>query len=113
MKISTTPEQFVNSITGITALTGASLLLLRKFDLAALLFGSLALGSFGVAWDRYTTKSGWALDIRAFRKKRLPDEEELEFILTHVPYAVLSVASYFAGRKWNRIKKIEGVQEEV
>jgi hypothetical protein len=113
MRIKATPEQFINSVTGITAIAGASLLLARRFDLAALVFGALALGSFGVAWDRYSTKSGLALDIRAFRQKRLPDEDELEFIATHAPYAVLSLASYLAGRKWNQLKQIKEISDKT
>jgi hypothetical protein len=98
MKINATPDQFLNSITGLSALTGASLLITRRYNLAAAIFAALALGSTGVAWDRYSTKSGAPLDIRVFGKKRLPDQDEMDFIVTHLPYAFLAVACYYLGK---------------
>lgn len=102
MKITITPEQFLNSITGVSALGALSLLAARKFNLAAILFGALAAGSVGVAWDRYSTKSGSALDIRVIKKRRRPDDGELAFILTHAPYAFLAVLSYLLGQRLSK-----------
>ncbi len=89
----------MNSITAWTALAGVSLLLFRQFRLASLVFAALTLGSLGVVWERYSAKSGSALDIRVFKKKRLPDDGELEFIVGHLPYLLLAAASHYLGSR--------------
>ncbi|HSX57957.1 MAG TPA: hypothetical protein VLE47_01635 [Candidatus Saccharimonadales bacterium] len=99
MRIQTDPEHFINSITAWTAIVGMSLLLLRQFRLASLVFAALSLGSAGVVWDRYSTKSGSSMDIRVFKKRRVPDESEMEFIVGHLPYLFLAAASYYAEQK--------------
>lgn len=98
-----TAKDYMNSVTGLSALTGVGLVFLKRFDLAALAFGALAIGAAGVAWDRYSTKSGAALDIRSFQKLRLPDEEETGFIVSHVPYVFFAVVSLYADRKLRKI----------
>lgn len=100
MKINTSPKNFVNSITGLSALTAVSLILLKRFDLAGAVLAALTLGSVGVAWDRYSTKSGAPLAVSSFQMKRLPDEEELVFIVTHAPYAVLALISFWANKRF-------------
>jgi hypothetical protein len=99
MRVNFSTENFINSITGLSALASLSLLAARRYDVAAALLAALTVGSAGVAWDRYSTKSGSPLDIRVLRGRRRPDSDELHFIVTHLPYAFLALFSYAAARK--------------
>ncbi|OGY22488.1 MAG: hypothetical protein A2126_02060 [Candidatus Woykebacteria bacterium GWB1_45_5] len=91
--------QFLTSITGISSITAVSLLAVKKYDLAATIFTALTIGAVGALWERYSRKSGAPLDLRAFRDKRLLDQEETEFVITHSPYPLLALFAYFLAKK--------------
>ena len=99
--------QFLTSITGLSSITAGSLLAARRYNLAAAVFTALAIGSVGVLWERYSRKSGSSLDLRTFSKKRLPDQEELEFIVAHSPYPFLAAAAYFLAKKKSQQRLLE------
>ncbi len=102
MKINSSPKDFLNSITGLSAITGVTLVLLRRYELAAAIFAALVAGSVGVSWDRYSTKAGSPLQISSFKKKRSLDEDEISFITTHAPYVFLAAISYLLSRKTSK-----------
>ena len=91
--------QFLTSITGVSTLTGTALLATKRYNLATAVFAALALGSFGVLWERYSRKSGSALDLKVFLKKEGIDKEEMEFLVAHLPYPFLAGRSYYLAKK--------------
>jgi hypothetical protein len=91
--------EYLTSVTGITSLAAASLLVTKKYDLAAVTFTALSLGAAGVLWERYSRKAGAPLDLKVFSKRRLPEQEEIDFILSHSPFPFLAVLSYLLARK--------------
>jgi hypothetical protein len=91
--------QFLTSITGVSSITAVSLLAVKKYDLAAVVFTALTIGAVGVLWERYSRKAGTPLDLRALTKNRLPDQEDLEFIITHSPYPFLAAATYLLAKR--------------
>lgn len=91
--------QFLTSITGVSMITGTTLLAAKKYNLAYAVFAALALGSIGVLWERYSRKTGSALDLRVLVKKEKLDKEEMEFLLTHLPYPFLAGLSYYLSNK--------------
>jgi hypothetical protein len=97
MRFST--SEFITSITGISTITGASLLAIRKYDLAALVFTFLTVGSLGVIWERYSRKAGSPLDLKVLTKKALPEKDEIDFILIHSPYPFLAAAAYILAKR--------------
>ncbi|MEX0617264.1 MAG: hypothetical protein WD231_05725 [Candidatus Woykebacteria bacterium] len=92
--------QFINSITGVSTAAGVLLLMYKRYDLAALAFTLLSAGAAGVLWERYTSRSGHPLSLKALTTKRLPERNgEIDFALTHLPYPTLAAISFFLAKR--------------
>lgn len=94
------PVKYVNSITGVSTIVGATLFATRKYDLATALFIALSIGSTGVLWERYSRRVGSHMNLKAFLSKEKPVwNGELDFLVNHLPYPSLAAISYFLSKK--------------
>lgn len=92
--------QFTNSMTGVSAIVGATLIVAKRYDLAAAVFIALSIGSAGVLWERYSRRVGSHMSLKAFLRKEKPVwEGEVDFLVNHLPYATLAAVSYFLAKR--------------
>jgi hypothetical protein len=95
--------QFVNSITGLSAITGATLIATKRYDIATILFAALSIGSAGIIWERYSKRVGSHLSLKALASKEKPTwEGELDFATCHLPYPVMAALAYFLSKRYGK-----------